>query len=53
MSTRGELLTIVERVNKILIEEVATSAETQSWWDESLPEIVWGFNNTINSGTAT
>lgn len=41
----------VERVNRSVIGALATSAETEARWDETLLDIVWGLNNTINAST--
>lgn len=41
----------VERVNRTLTEAITASAETEVLWDETLPQIAWGINNTVHSTT--
>ena len=41
----------VERVNRTILNALRTSNEEQSNWDDSIPEIVWGINNTVHDTT--
>ena len=37
----------VERQNRTILDALATSVDDESRWDERLPEIIWGMNNSV------
>ncbi|KAJ8910567.1 hypothetical protein NQ315_008952 [Exocentrus adspersus] len=41
----------VERSNRTIVEALSSTAETEGRWDDVLPDVVWGLNNTINLST--
>lgn len=41
----------VERQNRTILDALATSAGDELSWDDGLPEIIWGMNNTVNAST--
>lgn len=41
----------VERVNRTLLNGLNTMSESECTWDNKLPDVVWGINNTPNSTT--
>ncbi|KXZ75922.1 hypothetical protein TcasGA2_TC031710 [Tribolium castaneum] len=41
----------VERPNRTIEEALTCSADSENRWDDGLPEIVWGLNNTVNAST--
>lgn len=41
----------VERYNRTILSMLSASARDDRWWDQELPNVVWGINNTINKAT--
>lgn len=41
----------IERYNRTLLDAINTSIEDEKDWNNILPDIVWGMNNTVNSST--
>lgn len=41
----------VERVNRTLLDGLNTMSESECLWDNKLPDIVWGINNTPHATT--
>lgn len=41
----------VERRNRTILDALVTSADQELSWDEKVPEIIWGMNQIVNSGT--
>lgn len=41
----------VERTNRVLIEAIMASIDDEVRWDEVLPQVAWGINNSIHSTT--
>lgn len=41
----------VERYNRTILSMLSASARDNRRWDQKLPNVVWGINNTINKAT--
>lgn len=41
----------VERVNRTILNGLNTMSESDCTWDNKLPDVVWGINNTVHATT--
>lgn len=41
----------VERYNRTILDGLNTSVNNENEWQKSLPNVIWGINNTINKST--
>lgn len=41
----------VERYNRTILDGLNTSIDNENEWQKSLPNVIWGINNTINKST--